>query len=88
MFKMIDISRRKQLWAKDIGINKVFIINKIIREMSWYVIDCAAASRIISMLLSITTSIHVDLSYLNNFNCKLKEHELQQYNNCHEQQAH
>ena len=32
------------------------------------------------MTLSITTSIHVDLSYLNNFIWKLKEHELQQYN--------
>ena len=45
--------------------------------MSWYVIDCAAASRIINTLHAITTRMHVDFSYLNNFNWQLKEHELQ-----------
>ena len=78
----IDISRRKGLWTKDIGIKAVFISTTKLRwEMSWYVIDCADVSRtIINTLLLIATSIHVDVSYLNTFNWELEEHDIQQYN--------
>ena len=52
--------------------------------MSWYVIDSAAASRtIINMLISIITSIHIDISYLNTFIWELKVHNIQQYNANH-----